>query len=52
METVNPTVSGKNHEELAKDQGLFTSIDLKHDLPTEWHKATTLATEEGGMLLI
>ena len=27
-------------EELSEQEGLFIIIDLKHDLPTEWHKMT------------
>lgn len=29
----------KTNEELSQQEGLFAIIDLKHDLPTEWHKA-------------
>lgn len=28
----------KNVEELGQQEGLFSIIDLQHDLPTEWHK--------------
>lgn len=37
----------KANEELAKDQGLFAVIDLQHDLPTDWYRATTIANSEG-----
>jgi hypothetical protein len=32
----------KTNEELTKTEGLFSIIDLKHDLATEWHKAIHL----------
>lgn len=37
----------KANEDLARNQGLFTVIDLKHDLSTEWHKGTTVPDAEG-----
>ncbi len=37
----------KSTEDLAQREGLFTIIDLKHDLPTEWHKATTVKDSNG-----
>ncbi len=35
----------KNNEELGKEEGLFSMIDLKHDLSNAWHKA--MQVEEG-----
>lgn len=35
----------KNNEELGQQEGLFSIIDLKHDLSNEWHKA--MQVEEG-----
>lgn len=29
----------KSVDELGQQEGLFSIIDLQHDLPTEWHKA-------------
>ena len=29
----------KSVEDLSREEGLFTAFDLKHDFPTEWHKA-------------
>lgn len=37
----------KNNDELARNEGVFSIIDLKHDLSTEWHKATTIQNEAG-----
>lgn len=39
--TENVKAFMKSTEELAQNEGLFTIIDLKHDLPNEWHKATS-----------
>jgi hypothetical protein len=41
----------KANEELAKDQGLFSIIDLRHDMPTEWYRATTLANSDGDFIM-
>ncbi|MBL6447077.1 hypothetical protein JMN32_12215 [Fulvivirga sp. 29W222] len=35
----------KNNEELGQQEGLFSIIDLKHDLSNEWHKA--MQTDDG-----
>jgi hypothetical protein len=41
----------KSNEELAKDQGLFTIIDLKHDLSTDWYKGTSIANANGDYIM-
>ena len=41
----------KSNEDMTRDQGLFTFIDLKNDLSTEWHKATTVKDENGNHVL-
>ena len=33
-------------EELGQQEGLFTIIDLQHDLPMEWHKAVTMVGDK------
>ncbi|HAK78015.1 MAG TPA: hypothetical protein DCM71_14170 [Runella sp.] len=35
----------KSSEDLARNEGLFSIIDLRHDLATEWHKAVTFKDE-------
>ena len=37
----------KSIEELGQQEGLFTIIDLQHDLPTEWHKAMQFKDIDG-----
>lgn len=37
----------KQTDDLAQDEGLFVFADLKHDLPTEWHKAMTIKDGSG-----
>lgn len=37
----------KSTEGLGKNEGFFTIIDLRHDMATEWHKATSLPDENG-----
>ena len=34
-------------EELGQQEGLFSIIDLQHDLPTEWHKAMQTTDADG-----
>lgn len=41
----------KSTEDLGQREGLFTIVDLRHDLPTEWHKATTVKDEDGNNVL-
>jgi hypothetical protein len=45
IENVNKYI--KTNEDLTRDQGLFTIIDLKHDMATEWYKGTSIANEDG-----
>ncbi|MGO4293549.1 neuraminidase-like domain-containing protein [Chitinophaga sp. RAB17] len=37
----------KKTDDLAREEGLFIFVDLKHDLPTEWHKAMTIKDASG-----
>jgi hypothetical protein len=37
----------KNADDLAKEEGLFTIIDINHDFATEWHKAISVKAEDG-----
>jgi Tc toxin complex TcA C-terminal TcB-binding domain/Neuraminidase-like domain len=39
-------------EELGQQEGLFSIIDLQHDLPTEWHKAIQNIVNEKTVLTI
>jgi hypothetical protein len=40
-------------EELSRDEDLFAAFDLKHDFPSEWHKAMNLSTGDNeGVLML
>jgi Tc toxin complex TcA C-terminal TcB-binding domain/Neuraminidase-like domain len=41
----------KKTDDLAQDEGLFVFADLKHDLPTEWHKAMTIKDASGNNIM-
>lgn len=41
----------KKTDDLAKEEGLFVFADLKHDLPTEWHKAMTTKDAQGDHIM-
>lgn len=41
----------KSIEGLGKTDGFFAVVDLKHDLPNEWHKAVQLITEDHTLML-
>jgi len=41
----------KSVEELSQREGLFTLVDLQHDFPNEWYKATELPPGPNGRVL-
>ena len=41
----------KSNEELGRQEGLFAVIDLKHDLPDEWHQAMQVRAEDPERML-